>query len=341
MMRQHLYTNCLAALLLTSTALTSQAEQAITQVTTARLADITFYQTYTAPASTVSLNESRVSAETSGKILSIPVRVGDTVRQGDLLTELDCQENNLRVTRAEAGLKSIEARVNLANRQIKRSKSLIKTSSVSEERLNQQQADLQIALADRNGQVASIAEAKLNQSRCRITAPFTGIVRERLAGEGEWVNPGQPVIRFSDQQRLEISAQVSSELIDTLQQAKSLTMETNQGRYDLTLRQIVPAVEAQGRNREVRLLFTETRALPGSSGRLVWQSTQPFVPADMPVRRGDQLGLFLANNDKALFHPLPQALEGHPAQVELPAATLVIMEGRQALNNGDPFKQAN
>lgn len=341
MNKKHPYQQLFAILLLVTASCAVQAEEAVTQVTTARLAEITFYPTYTAPATTVSLNESRISAEISAKISHIPVRVGDTVNQGDLLTKLDCQENNYRVTRAEAGLKSIEARVNLANRQIKRSKSLIKTSSVSEERLNQQQADLQIALADRNAQYASIAEAKLNQSRCQITAPFTGIVRERLAGEGEWVNPGQPVIRLSDQQRLEISAQVSIDLIDSLQQAKIITLETNQGHYDLSIRQVVPAVEAQGRNREVRLLFTDGRALPGSSGRLVWQSIKPYVPADMPVRRGDQLGLFLVDNDKARFHPLTQALEGHPARVELPEETQVIMEGRQALNNGDLFNQAN
>ncbi|MCW8944450.1 MAG: efflux RND transporter periplasmic adaptor subunit [Sedimenticola sp.] len=341
MNRKRTKQNMLGALLLATAILPVQSEETATQVTLAKLADITFYQTFTAPATTVSLNESHISAETSGKILTIPVRVGDTVRQGDLLSELDCQEHNYRVTRAEAGLASIDARVTLANRQIKRSKSLIKTSSVSEERLNQQQADLQIALADRSAQYASIAEARLNQSRCRITAPFTGIVRERLAGEGEWINPGQPVIRLSDQLRLEISAQVSIDRIETLQQATQIKLETNQGSYDVVIRQVVPAVEAQGRNREVRLLFTDGRALPGSSGRLVWQSTQPYVPADIPVRRDKQLGLFLADQQTARFHPLPLALEGHPAQVELPADTLVILEGRQALNNGDQFKQAN
>ncbi|TVO76622.1 MAG: efflux RND transporter periplasmic adaptor subunit [Sedimenticola selenatireducens] len=331
----------LGGLLLVAFSLTGHAEKKVTQVTTAKLADITFFQTYTAPATTLSLNESRVSAETSGKILKIPVRVGDSVAKGELLAALDCQENSFRVTRAEAGLTSIEARVTLANQQIKRTKSLIKTSSVSEERLNQQQADLQVALADRSAQYTTIAEARLNQARCLITAPFTGIVRERLAGEGEWINPGQPIIQLIDKERLEISAQISVDLIDTLQQTDKIQLETNQGNYGVAIRQVVPTVESLGRNREVRLQFTDGQALPGSSGRLTWQSTQPYVPADIPVRRDKQLGLFLLDQEKARFHPLANALEGHPARVDLPSNVEVIMEGRQALNNGDSIEQAN
>lgn len=322
-------------------ALTGHAEKKVTQVTTAKLADIIFFQTYSAPATTLSLNQSRISAEISGKIVKIPVRIGDSVVKGELLAALDCQENSFRVTRAEAGLTSIEARVTLANQQIKRTKSLIKTSSVSEERLNQQQADLQVALADRSAQYASIAEARLNQARCLITAPFSGIVRERLVGEGEWVNPGQPVIQLIDQERLEISAQISVDLIDTLQQADKIQLETNQGNYGVAIRRVVPTVESLGRNREVRLQFTDGQALPGSSGRLTWQSTHPYVPADIPVTRNRQLGLFLRDQEKARFHPLANALEGQPARVDLPGDVEVIMEGRQALNNGDSIEQAN
>ncbi|MDF1529742.1 MAG: efflux RND transporter periplasmic adaptor subunit [Sedimenticola sp.] len=341
MIKSHTSKQLIGGLLLAAASLSSHGEEKVTQVTIAKLSDITFFQTYSAPATAVSLNNSRISAETSGKILTIPVRVGDMVKQGDLLTELDCQANSYRVTRAEAGLKSIEARVNLASLQIKRTKSLIKTSSVSEERLNQQQADLQIALADQNAQYATLAEARLDQSRCRITAPFAGVVRERLAGEGEWVNPGQPVIRLSDQQRLEVSAQVSIDLIDSLKQANKIVLETNQGNFIVAIRLVVAAIESQGRNREVRFLFTDEQALPGSSGRLSWQSTAPSIPADIPVRRGGQLGLFLADNGTARFHPLNHALEGHPVEVDLPADTKVIMEGRQALNNSDQYKQVN
>ena len=331
----------LCCILLSIATIPGLAEERPIQVTTAKLGDITFFQEHSAPATTLSLNESRISAETNGTILSIPVQVGDTVEKGTLLTALDCRDNQLRLQKAQAGLASIEARVTLANRQILRTKSLRKTSSVSEERLNQQEADLKIAQADRSVQYATIAEAKLNKERCQITAPFAGVVRERLASEGEWVNPGQPLIRLTDRERLEVSAQVSVDLIDSLHEAEKILLESNQGTHEVTIRQIAPVVESLGRNREVRLLFTNGRALPGSSGRLVWQSRQRYVPADLPVRRGDNLGLFLIENNKVRFFPLPGALEGHPAQVDLSIDTPLIIEGRQALNDGASIELAN
>lgn len=320
---------------------TGMADERPIQVSTVRLDAVTIFQEYSAPATTLSLNESRISAETTGIVLDIPVQVGDRVQQNDLLTALDCRDNQLKLQQAEAGLASIEARVVLAQRQIERTRSLRKSSSVSEERLNQQEADLRIAVAERRAQQAGIAEAQLNQQRCEIRAPFTGVVRERLVGEGEWVNPGQPLIRLTDLERLEISAQVSVDRIASLQAADQIQLETNQGRYQVRLRQVVPVVEALGRNREVRLSFSEGRALPGSSGRVVWRSQQPFVPADLPVRRGDSLGLFLVEQGRARFIPLPDALEGHPARVELPGDSQLVTEGRQALADGIAVELAN
>ncbi|WP_428608596.1 efflux RND transporter periplasmic adaptor subunit [Sedimenticola sp.] len=337
---RHLARLCGVTLLALFT-LPSAAEERPIQVTTAQLGEIILFQDYSAPATTLSLNESRISAETTGRIVNIPVQIGDQVEQSALLTELDCHDNELQLQKAEAGLTRIEARLTLARRQIERTQSLRKTSSISEERLNQQQADLRMAEADRQAQYATLAEAKLNRQRCEIRAPFAGVVRERLAGEGEWVNPGQPLVQLTDMERLEISAQVSVDKIESLQQAQQIDFETNQGRFPVTLRRIVPVVESLGRNREVRLLFHDDRALPGSSGRLLWQSLQPYVPADLPVRRGDTLGLFTVVQGKAHFLPLPEALEGHPARVDLPSDTQLVIEGRQALVEGARIELAN
>lgn len=327
--------------LLAGLSATLAEERRTIPVTTAALESVAFYPQYSAPAATVSLNQSRISAETSGVIEQIPVRVGDRIKQGELLTALDCRENRLRHEQAEARLASIESRVALATRQIARTRSLRKTNSASEERLNQQQAELQSAQADRRAQRATLAEATLNQERCRITAPFSGVVQQRLASEGEWISPGQPLIKLVDLQRLEVSAQVSVDLVDSLQVAQTIELETSQGRYPVTLRATSPLIDPQGRNREVRLLFSNSQALPGSSGRLLWQSRQPYLPADLPVQRDEGLGLYLAVDDRARFHPLPRAQEGQPAAVDLPGDSQLIIEGRQSLQDGDPIKQAD
>lgn len=339
--KQNLKIGLLLCLLLGELSNASAQEQRVVPVTTATLESVAFHPEHSAPATTVSLNRSRISAETSGVIEQIPVRVGDRVQQGDLLIALDCRENRLRHEQAEARLASIEARVALASRQIARTRSLRKTNSASEERLNQQQAELQSAQADRRAQRATLAEAALNQERCRISAPFSGVMEQRLASEGEWVSPGQPLLQLVDLQRLEVSAQVSVDRVTSLQEAEHIELEIGANRYPVSLRTISPLIDPQGRNREVRLLFRDGQALPGSSGRLLWQSRDAYIPADLPVRRDEQLGIYLAINDRALFHPLPQAEEGQPARVDLPRDSRLIIEGRQSLRDGDPVQGAN
>ncbi len=319
-------------LLLTGTGLTDQKAIHVTVLSVAKLL---FYPEYSAPATTISLNDSRISAETSGRILQIPVLVGESVNKGALLTELECTTNNLHLRQADANLISAKAQLTLATRQIKRTQSLLKDRNISEELLNQREADLKSARASQKAQQAAVEESKLAVSRCRVTAPFKGVILERLASEGEWITPGQPVIRLLDSERLEVSVQIPTDQVNSLNATTSFKFVSNQGSFPLQLQRMVPVVESRGRNREVRLLFSDKRALPGSSGRLIWQSRQSHLPADLPVRRGDLLGLFLAESGKARFQPLPDALEGHPVAVDLPASAQIIINGRQALSDGD------
>jgi len=53
------------------------------------------------------------------------------------------------------------------------------------------------------------------------------------------------------------------------------------------------------------------------------------------LRRGTQLGVFVAANGKALFVAIPQAQEGRPVAANLAANAAIIINGRYQLQNGD------
>ena len=323
------------ALFLALTPASAQEEPA--RVTTAALADLLYHPLYTAPATTLSLNESRVGPRTPGFILRLPVRVGDRIEQGNTLAELDCTTNGTLLKQADAARASAHAQLMLAQRQIKRSQTLRKERNISEEVLNQRQADLETAQAELNQAVAALERAQYDSDQCRITAPFTGIVLERLAAEGEWISPGEPVVRLLDSERLEVSAQIPLHQVDTLVAADTPVLTAGDVRYPLHLRHLLAVVDSRGRNREARLEFIQAQALPGSSGRLQWRSTRPHLPADLLVRR-QQLGVMLEENGSARFHPLPDALEGHPAVIDLPGHSRIILQGRHSLSDGDPVQ---
>ncbi len=328
----------LPATLLSLIALNIYGQERVINVTVSTLSDIVIYPEFSVPATTQSINDSRISAETSGRILEMPVLVGDRVEKGQTIARLDCRNNLARLTQVKAALASAKAQNTLAQRQIKRTQSLRESKNISEELFNQREANLDTSKADELAQKARMEEAELEVQRCSVLAPFTGIVMQRIKAEGEWVTPGQPVIHLLDSERLEVSAQVQVDMAATLDHAAGFTLKTNDGDFPLKLRRLLPVVAERGRNREVRFEFSAKTALPGSTGRLVWQASAPHLPANIPVRRADKLGVFLVDAGKAVFHPLPQALEGQPAPVDIPLQDRIVIEGRQALTDHDRIK---
>jgi RND family efflux transporter MFP subunit len=316
-------------------ALNSHGQERTIHVTAVSLKELITYPEFSVPATTLSLNDSHISAETSGRILKIPVLVGDRVEKGKPLANIDCRNNKARLQQAKASLNAAKAQKLLAQRQIKRTQSLRAAKNVSEELHNQRQANLDSTKADQQASQARLQEAELEVERCQIAAPFTGIVMQRLKAEGEWVTPGQPVVQLLDSERLEVSAQVPVSIVASLNNTSNFTLQTNSGDYPLNLRHLLPVIKERGRNREARFQFSKTAALPGSTGRLLWKSSQAHLPADIPVRRKQQLGVFLLSKGKARFHPLPQALEGQPTPINLPLDSRVVIEGRHSLNDLD------
>ncbi len=314
------------------------ADTAPIPVTTESLESRLFYPDFSAPATVLSINISQISAETQGRILSLPAVVGDPVEKDAPLAELDCRDNLITQKQARAGLETARARLRLAQRQIKRSRSLVKSKSISEELLNQRETDVDTAKADLSLQQAAHEQALLAVERCRVTAPFSGVVSARLVGEGAWVSPGQAIIELTDSQRLEVSAKVALNHLASLNQATSFQFKSSRSSHLLSLSRAVPIIDTAGRNQEIRLVFEDEKALPGSSGRLLWKSRQSYLDADIPMRRNGGIGVFIADKGTARFIPLADALEGQPAKVDLPPDTALIIEGRHGLKDGDPIE---
>jgi RND family efflux transporter MFP subunit len=307
-------------------------------VTTRPLAEVTVQPEGEAPATVVSLNDSRLSAEVRAPVAAIPVRVGDTVAAGALLAELECGDYRRSEARARAALEAARAGLELATYQVDRARSLASAKTLSEEVLNQREAEVRAAAAEVAGLEAGLAQARADVARCRVTAPFTALVMERLAGVGELAEPGRPLLRVLDTERIEASAQVRAEDAAALAGADTVAFRDGERRFPARLRTILPALDARTRAREVRVTFPESVPLPGTSGRLVWRQTRPHVPADLVVRRGGRYGLFVVRDGTALFHPLDGAEEGRPAAVDLPPQTPVVIDGRFALQDGDPVR---
>ncbi len=291
-----------------------------------------FFPKRSTPAEVVPLNDARLSAEIRAQVLKIPVRVGQKVSARTLVVKLDCKDTKAKLGIALATLKGIQTRLKLANVQLTRAQKLKRRHVISVDELDRNQAQVATIEAEQAAQNAAITQARLQVNHCNLYAPFKGVVVERLASVGDLAVPGSPLLRLMQIDQVEVSAQINTtEIIDKSKNI-NLSFVWKQHTYPLRILRILPLFDARTRTQEIRLAFRKKMAPLGASGRLVWYSTIPYVPADVLVRRNKKLGVFVYNNGKAQFYPLPYAREGQPA----PATTLnaqlpIILEGRDAL----------
>lgn len=302
---------------------------------TAALADIAVYPQRSAPATVVSLNATAVSAEIPAKIQALNVRVGDIVEKGEVLVSLKCVDYELAETEAAAGLKALEARIELAKRRLARTRQLTMKQSVSEELLDERESDLAVLLADRAAARASLAMAKEKVANCEIESPFRALVTERSSSVGNYAEVGKPLVRILDVDQLEISAQVNDGDVAQLRDVTQLNLQHEGNSYPVELRAILPSINSETRNREVRLLFQNGPALPGAAGKLIWRDTRPHLPGNLIVRRDGGLGAFVVKNQRARFIALPGAQAGRASPVMLELDTEVITVGQFSLNDND------
>lgn len=300
---------------------------------------------YSAPASVIALNSPDIAAEISARVLSIPVRVGDGVKKGELLVRLDCDLPDSRLKAAQAQLRRIDAQIKYADVQLKRAKNLKRKQSISEETLDQRHSELATLNADRLAQKEQIRQAEIEVEHCRVYAPFDAVVVKRISQVGSMASPGSALLHLVQLDQVEVSADLNEFESHSLQQSSQMTFVYADKEYPLTLRRILPLIDEQTRTQELRLVFSQDDTLSshssqeyapiGAAGRVKWQGWQKKLPSDYLEQRDNQLGIFILNNSQAVFYPIPAAQIGKAVGVELADEQLVVTEGRQRLQDGD------
>ncbi len=310
---------------------------AATPVTVVVLGEIALNPEITAQAQVTSRNISKISAEISARIESLPVEPGQRIARGKVVARLDCRDARIALQQSQAQLATSDARLKLSEQQLKRNEELASKNFISGDALDQRRTEVNVIRAERQLSLSQVQAAQRNVAKCVMTSPFDAVVESKLANVGELASPGTPLMTLWDMGGLEVSADVQQQDADSLARASSIMFESAEISFPLRLKRISPAQDTSARTREARLTFAAELPHPGASGRIKWRSTDRYLPAEYVLQRDGQHGLFIAEGGNARFIPLPHAQEGRPARVDLPPDTRVIRDGRFALKNGQPL----
>ena len=129
-----------------------------------------------------------VKSKASGEILKMDWDTGDRVEQGALLVQIDQRTPRNRFAQAEAELKAARARRSIADTQMKRAETLVKSGTLTETDYEQTvlefaNAQAQVVTADVNVQNARIAMEDTD-----VLAPISGTIIEKLVETGQVIS---------------------------------------------------------------------------------------------------------------------------------------------------------
>ena len=293
----------------------------------------------------------RIGPTFTGRVKRLDVEVGERVKSGQVLGEMEPVDLDERIRsqeaalkRAKAALNEAEARHYHAETQLRRFEKLFEVRSTSEETVTTKRQELRIADAglsaarEELSRVGFDREAlEAQRANLKLVAPVDGLVAQRNADPGTTVVAGQAVVEVIDPRSLWINTrfdQISAAgLAAELPARIALRSRSGQQLEGRVLR-VEPMADAVTEELLAKVTFeTQTEFLPPIGELAEVTVDLPALPAALVIpnaairRVGDNMGVWQIVNEGLQFTP-----------VELGASDLDgLMQVKEGVSSGDQF----
>lgn len=289
-----------------------------------------------------------VGAQVSGQLKRIAVQVGDEVKAGDLLAEIDATQSEARVESNRANLRAQESQLldrqntlAKAERDYTRQQNLKKEDATTDEQVQNAETALITARqsittlrAQMQQQQASMRIEEENLKYTRIVAPMSGTVVSITAKQGQTLNTNQQaptILRIADLSTMNVQTQVSEADVAKLNKGMSAyftTLGAQNRRWYGRLSRIEPTPTVQNNVVLYNALFEVknegNQLLPSMTAQVFFvraEARNVLVVPMAALQQGQQI-LREQNKDKPAVPAAGQgqAAAGKPASGDAPVA---------------------
>jgi macrolide-specific efflux system membrane fusion protein len=192
-------------------------------------------------------------AKEQGSLADLSVREGDVVKQGAPLGAIEDDQACMAVSKAEREVEVARTKADndvsiryarkayevaaaehrRALESVEKFHKSVSATELDQLRLNAEKSLLEIEQAEQEQAIARLVLrqkeseldlARLKLERHRLTAPFTGMVVEVKKHRGEWLNPGDTVVRLVRLDRLRVEAFVPAREFASRRQEQGVTL---------------------------------------------------------------------------------------------------------------------
>jgi len=154
----------------------------------ARLGDLPLY--LNGLGTVTAFNSVTVRSRVDGELINVAFTEGQTVKQGQLLAEIDPRPYQVALEQAEGPLARDRAAHEIAVLNLERFQTLAKSKSISQQEIDTQASLVKQTEAAIQTDLAQIANAKLQLEYCKITSPINGRIGLRLVDRGNMIRAG-------------------------------------------------------------------------------------------------------------------------------------------------------
>ncbi len=312
------------------------------------------------------LAEFVVAPKVSGRVERMMVNIADGVQRGQVVAELDNDEYVQAVAQAQADL--MVARANLsgaksaleiANREYKRTESLLKRGIASDSEFDAarqdqlaKQAQLKVAAAQVTKAESSLETANIRLGYTKVTAGWPGgdedrVVAERYVDEGQTVAANAPLLSIVELDPIVGVVFVTERDYARLElgQVVSLTTDAYPGeQYKGRIDRIAPVFHKSTRQARIEMTIDnpQNRLKPGMFIRatvvLARVPEATIVPEQALTKRDDRSGIFIVSEDgrSVTWRQVKEGIrEGDRVQVEGEGLSgWVVTLGQQLVDDG-------
>lgn len=203
-----------------------------------------------------------VSAEATGKILTLDVEEGTTLRAGQEIGVIDTVQLYLKKLQLEANVKSVEGQrpdilkqvaatkeqIVQAQRERDRVYNLLRVGAANQKQLDDAESLLEVLrkqLAAQNSTLQNsdqsltwqsssvgvqVAQIQDQLKKCHITSPLTGTVLAKYAEAGELAASGTPLFKVADMEQVYLRAYITSEQLSEVKLGQKVTVYSDYGK---------------------------------------------------------------------------------------------------------------
>lgn len=154
------------------------------------------------------VSSANLSTRMMGYVNNVSVKVGDKVKQGQLLVSVNNSDLQAKRAQVNAAITQAQAAFNNANKDYERFKTLFAQNSASQKEMDDMTAHYEMAKAGLEAANQMKNEVNAQFTYTNISAPFSGVITNLFVEKGDMANPGMPLVAIEAPGKYEVTALV-------------------------------------------------------------------------------------------------------------------------------------